>query len=220
MMSTQTQPATPDADEPTVIVTDEKATALAGLGWSDAEDYDAAFDDLRDHTTLWLRFFVGITAAVVVILAIVLWSVLSEHQAVEEAPAAALSAPDVIVPSSPPAAAPAPIPSEEPAPPPPVIAAPPPVSTEAPPPPPRPTTPDPNTDSEFLNSLNRAGITINDAPTAIRGGHAVCTYIVDDGHTPREAAEKARQTSPSLSVAQAETYIAISVESFCPQAGR
>lgn len=37
MMSTQTQPAAPDPDpdpdEPTVVVADDKATALAELAW-------------------------------------------------------------------------------------------------------------------------------------------------------------------------------------------
>jgi hypothetical protein len=52
MMSTQTQPAAPDPDEPTAIVAN-KATPLAALAWSeDADDGDdtqaaAAPDDTR-----------------------------------------------------------------------------------------------------------------------------------------------------------------------------
>jgi hypothetical protein len=41
MMSMQTQPAAPDAGEPTVVVADDKATALARLAWSEDPDEDA-----------------------------------------------------------------------------------------------------------------------------------------------------------------------------------
>ena len=220
MMSTQTQAAAPDAGEPTAVVADDKATALVGLAWSAAEDYpdDAETVDDMDRTTFWLRLSVATAAAVVVVLGVVLAYVLSQRTEPEPAAAPAVpapSAPDVVVPSSP---APEPSPSVEPAPPP-VIIAPPPVTTEVPPPP-RTTTPEnPNADSAFLNSLDRAGITINDVPTAIRGGQAVCTFI-EQGHTARQAAQESRRNAPSLSLAEAGIYVASAVEFFCPQAGR
>jgi len=78
MMSTQTQPAAPDADEPTAIVADDKATALAAVAWSADDDDTELFDD-DEGTTFWLRLYVGITAAVVLVLGVVLWFVLSDH---------------------------------------------------------------------------------------------------------------------------------------------
>ena len=140
MMSTQTQSAAADAGEPTVVVADDKATALAGLAWSAAEDYSDD-DELirrraRQHDVVAAVLRRG-AAAIVAILAVKLWSVLSARQE----PAAAVAvpssrAPDGMAPSTP---AREPSPTPEPAPAPPlVIAAPPPVTTEAPPPPPRP----------------------------------------------------------------------------------
>jgi hypothetical protein len=62
MMSTQTQPAAPDPDEPTAIVAN-KATPLAELAWSDVEDDDDLFDTDDRSTTFWLWLYVGTTAA-------------------------------------------------------------------------------------------------------------------------------------------------------------
>jgi hypothetical protein len=139
-MSTQTQPAAPDADEPTAIVADDKATELAALAWSDDDDDETVlYDDVEpfddaDLTTFWLRVYAGIIAAVVVVLGVVLWYVLSQR--IEPEPTAAPA-----VPTSSAVAAPVPsgpddkiVPSTtEPAPArPPVIAEPPPVTTEAP----------------------------------------------------------------------------------------
>ncbi|MDT5172113.1 MAG: hypothetical protein QOD02_5491 [Mycobacterium sp.] len=72
MMSAQTQPAAPDAGKPTVVVADDKATALAGLAWSAAADDETFSFDQHDHTTFWLRLYVGILAAVIVALAVAL----------------------------------------------------------------------------------------------------------------------------------------------------
>ena len=132
-MSTQTQPAAPDPDEPTAIVAN-KATPLAALAWSeDADDGDGPLDPLDDDrsTTFWLRLYAGTTAAVVLALGVVLWFVRSDrHHRTQAVTVPASSAPGVILPSAPPAAAPAPMPSVTQAPiAPPVAAAPPPEPT-------------------------------------------------------------------------------------------
>ena len=125
--------AAPDAGEPTVVVADVKATALAGLAWSedDGDDETIQFDADRT-TTFWLWLNVATTAALVLVLGVVLWFVLSEHrQPARDDASPASSAPDVMVPSSPPAAAPAPMPSVTSTPIAPPVAAPPPDPTWA-----------------------------------------------------------------------------------------
>src|ERR1700761_6603520 len=169
MMSTQTQPAAPDAGEPTAVVADDKTAALAGLAWSDTDDDEMFSFDQRDRTTFWLRLYAGTIAAVVVVLGVTLWYVLGQRAEPKPAAAptvpassAAVAAPlpsgpdDKIVPSTP-----------EPAPaPPPVIAEPPPVTTEAPSPTtvyvptpaPAPVTPHRSgADEAFLDALREDG---------------------------------------------------------------
>jgi hypothetical protein len=75
----QTQASAPDAGEPTVIVVDDKATAFAGLAWSDADDDETFSFDPHDRTTFWLRLYVGTIAVVVVVLGVTLWYVLSQR---------------------------------------------------------------------------------------------------------------------------------------------
>ena len=76
-MSTQIQAAAPDAGEPTVIVADDNATALAGLAWSDTDDDETFSFDQHDRTTFWLRLYVGTIAVVVVVLGVMPWTVLA-----------------------------------------------------------------------------------------------------------------------------------------------
>ena len=93
-MSTQTQPPAPEDGEPTVVVDDYKATTLAALAWSDAEDYpdDAdPFDD-SDRTTFWLRLSVATAAAVVVVLGVTRCYVLSQRAEPEPTAAPAVPA--------------------------------------------------------------------------------------------------------------------------------
>ncbi len=219
MMSTQTQPAASDTGEPTAVVADRNATELARLAWSTARDYsddDDLYGAERDRTTLWLRFFVGVVAAAIVaILAVTLWSVLSDRQ--EPAAAVAVptsSAPDVVAPSTP---APEPSPTPEPAPTPPlIIAAPPPVTTEAPPP--VTVAPPIDHDTAFLTELTNDGIEIFSTPAAIAGGHDVCLYI-DQGHTPEQAVEVSMRTNSSLTPVNARAYVIAAVHAYCPRDG-
>jgi hypothetical protein len=190
MVSTQTQPAAPDADDPTVVVADDKATALVGLAWSDTDnDETIALDDDRDRTTFWLWLYAGTAAAVVLILGVVLWFVLSDHHHPTEAVAVpASAAPDVVLPASPAVAAPAPVPSATPAPaahaPAVTIEASPPVMREVPPPPvaapvpPAPaTTFDASRDQWLLNNLRSLGYTIVNPSLVIANAHEACRLL-------------------------------------------
>lgn len=235
-MSTQTQPAAPNDDEPTAVVADDKATALAGLAWSDdAEDYDEAFDGLRDRTTLWLRLFVATATAVVLVLGVVLWFVLSDHHE----PAAAVTAPDhpsapnVALPSGPDdkivpsAAAPAPAPPHIAAPTPeptstvtvtetPTLAAPPPVQTVAPPRPSAAAPPRSGTDQAFIAALREDGIIVTNPAEIIAGGHRACEYIAA-GHTAHDTMRLAIAENPTLTPENASILIGAAIGAYCPQ---
>jgi hypothetical protein len=230
MMSTQTQAAAPDAGEPTAVVTDDKATALVGLAWSDADDDDDAelFED-ADRTTFWLRLYVGTTAAVVLVLGVVLWFVLSDHHEPAAAVAApAPSPPDVALPSGPDdkivpsAVAPAPPPIAAPPPEPtqtvtvtPTLAAPPPVQTVAPPRPSA-TAPRSGTDEAFIAALREDGIIITNPAEIIAGGHRACEYIAA-GHTAHDTMRLAIAENPTLTLENASTLIGAAIGAYCPQ---
>ncbi|MFZ0226058.1 MAG: DUF732 domain-containing protein [Mycobacterium sp.] len=221
-MSTQTQAAAPDAGEPTLVVADDKATALAALAWSDAEDYPddetELFDDADDRTTFWLRLYVAIVAAVVVVLGVTLGWVLSEHRE----PVAA-----VAVPTSSAPIATAPVPSgpddsvmpstTEPAPtPPPVIAEPPPVTTEVPPPPPVPVNPDADADRLFIEMLHGYGITTTQGSAAeIKAAHAACRLFNSGESFDSIAAEMVRE-NPAMTRDAALFVVDTAVKVYCP----
>jgi len=242
-MSTQTQPAAaepPDADEPTAIVADDKATALAALAWSeDAEDYPAAErkpEPERLHQPwgdAWSAAVVILICAAVVTVAILaigsfrhgdvapVDTTPAPAPTLSETPAAAPpSGPDdKIVPSS---VAPATtLPPVEAAPPTqtvtvtptPTLAAAPPAQTVAPP---RPSAA--ALDEQFLNDLTRAGITIVDVPAAIYGGHDTCAYLAA-GHTEAETVQAGMNNNASMTRANAITVVDAAIAVYCPQYG-
>jgi hypothetical protein len=230
MMSTQTQSAAPDDDEPTAVVADDKATALAELAWSadDVDDDTGLFDDANvDRTTFWLRLSVATAAAVVVVLAVVLWYVLGQRT--EPEPTAA-----PVVPTSSAVAAPVPsgpddkiVPSTtEPAPAaPPVIAEPPPVTTEAPAPTavyvptpaPAPVTPHRSgADGAFLDALREDGIIVTNPAEAIAGGRQACQLIAA-GHTAHDIMRQAIAENPTLTTENASMLIGAAIGAYCPQ---
>jgi hypothetical protein len=226
-MSTQTQPAAPDADEPTIVVDDDRATALAALAWSEADDNETIPFDHDRSTTFWLRLYAGTTAAFVLALGIVLWFVLSSHHQSAQEPAAvpASSAPDVIVPSSPtaaapeptPSAAPVPMPSAAPAPmPPPVAAAPSPEPTWGAPTS-APLQGDPQArDAAFVRAMRAHGITFTSQAGAIEAARAVCTDLGQDYPQPNVVAA-IQNHNPRLTNAAAYEFLGLSTTFYCPE---
>jgi hypothetical protein len=221
-MSTQTQAAAPDAGEPTVIVADDNATALAGLAWSDTDDDETFSFDQHDRTTFWLRLYVGTIAVVVVVLGVTLWFV---SQRPEPEPAAA---PRVPVSS---AAVATPVPSGpddkitpsttvEPAPvPPPVITEPPPVTTEAPPPmtTSAPRQGDPQArDAEFIKSMRAHGMTFVSEAAAIEAARGVCTDL-GQGYSEPNVATALRNANPGLNYPRVYEFLGLSTTFYCPQ---
>jgi hypothetical protein len=222
-MSTQTQAAAPGAGEPTVIVADDNATALAGLAWSDTDDDEAFLFDQHDRTTFWLRLYVGTIAAVVVVLGVTLWHVLSQRP--EPEPAAAPRVPM----SSAAAATPDPsgpddkvVPSTTESAPPPVIAEPPPLTTEAPPPV---TTSVPHVgdpqerDAAFIRSMRAHGMTFDSEAAAIEAAHKVCANL-GQGYSEPNLVAALRDANPGLTSASAYEFLGLSTTFYCPQFNR
>jgi hypothetical protein len=228
-MSTQTQPAVPDGDEPTAIVADDKATALVGLAWSDAEDHpdDAETVDDSDRTTFWLRVYVATAAAVVVVLGVVLWYVLSQRTEPEPTAAPAVPTSSAVAAPVPPGPDDKIVPSTtEPAPArPPLIAEPPPVMTEAPTPTtvyvptpaPAPVTPHRSgADAAFLDALREDGIIVTNPAEAIAGGRQACELIAA-GHTAHDIMRRAIAENPTLTPENASILIGAAIGAYCSQ---
>jgi len=222
-MSTQTQAAAPDAGEPTVIVADDKATALAGLAWSDTDDDETFSFDQHDRTTFWLRLYVGTIAVVVVVLGVMLWYVLRQRP--EPEPAAAPAVPV----SSTPVAEPvpsgpddkiAPSTAVEPAPaPPPVITEPPAVTTEAPPPvtTSAPLQGDPQArDAAFIRSMRAHGMIFASEAAAIEAARGVCADL-GQGYSEPNVATTLRNANPGLTSPSAYEFLGLSTTFYCPQ---
>ena len=223
-MSTQTPAAAPDAGEPTVIVADDKATALAGPAWSDADDDETFSFDQHERTTFWLRLYVGTIAVVVVVLGVTLWYVLSQHPEPEPAAAprnpvssAAVAAPvpsgpdDKVFPSTTAEALPAP---------PLVIAEPPPVTTEMPPPPATTSAPlqgDPQArDAAFIRSMRAHGMTFANDAAAIEAAGGVCANL-GQGYSEPNVATALRNANPGLTYPSAFEFLGLSTTFYCPQ---
>jgi hypothetical protein len=220
MMSTQTQPAAPDAGEPTVVVADDQATALAGLAWSDTDDDETFSFDQHDRTTFWLRLYVGTIAAVVVVLGVTLWSVLGQRA--EPEPAATPAVPvsstpvaepvrsgpdDKIAPST-----------TEPAPPP-VITEPPPVTTETPPPvtTSAPLQGEPQArDAAFIRSMQSHGMTFASEAAAIEAARGVCANL-GQGYSEPNVTTALRNANPGLTSPSAYEFLGLSTTFYCPQ---
>jgi len=222
-MSTQTQAAAPDAGEPTVIVPDDNATALAGLAWSDADNDETFSLDQHDRTTFWLRLYVGTVAVVVVVLGVMLWYVLSQRAEPEPVAAprfpvssAAIATPvpsgpdDEVVPSTTVEAAPAP---------PPVIAEPPPVTTEVPPPV---TTSAPHEgdpqgrDAAFIKTMRAHRMTFASEAQAIAAARGVCADL-DHRYSEPNVVAALRNANPGLTKASAYEFLGLSTTFYCAQ---
>ena len=219
-MSTQTQAAAPDAGQPTVIVADDNATALAGLAWSDADDDEKFSFDQHDRTTFWLRLYVATIAVVVVVLGVTLWYVLSQRP--EPEPAAA---PRVPV-SSAAVATPVPsgpddkgVPSTTESAPPPVITEPPPVTTEAPPPvtTSAPLQGDPQArDAAFIRSMQAHGMTFASEAAAIEAARKVCADL-GQGYSEPNVVAALRNANPGLTSPSAYEFLGLSTTFYCAQ---
>jgi len=199
-MSTQTQPAAPDDDEPTAIVAD-KATPLAELAWSDVEDDDDLFDTDDRSATFWLWLYVGTTAAAVLALGVLLWFVWSDHHHPTQAVAVpASSAPDVVPPSSPPPVAPAPPPE-------PTWGAPTSAPVQAAP---------QARDAAFIKAMQNLGITFDSQTRALGAAHEICNDLAQ-GYTKPNIVTALQNANSGFANADAFDFLSLSTAFYCPQ---
>ena len=216
----------PDAGEPTVVVADDKATALAGLAWSEDDgDGETIQFDADRTTTFWLWLNVATTAALVLVLGVVLWFVLSDHrQPARDDASPASSAPDVVLPSSPPAAAPAPMSSVTPTPIAPPVAAPPPEPTWAAPPAPTsaPVQADPppmRSDAPFVAAMRAHGITFESQTRAIGAARQICQDL-GQGYTKPNVVAALQNANPGFTNPSAYEFLGLATTFYCPQYNR
>jgi hypothetical protein len=71
-------------------------------------------------------------------------------------------------------------------------------------------------DGAFLASLQKAGITYQNAGQAIAAGKAVCG-LIDEGESGLEVVEDLKTNNPAFTMDGAAKFAAISAHAYCPQ---
>jgi hypothetical protein len=70
-------------------------------------------------------------------------------------------------------------------------------------------------DAAYLAALRGSGMEIDDAGSAISGGHAVCAYLAA-GNTPGAAVAQALANNPALGPGGAQSYVTAAIRAYCP----
>ena len=79
-----------------------------------------------------------------------------------------------------------------------------------------PSSSDPNLDASFLDSLTKAGITINSRPGAIKAGKAACG-MMEQGQPELDVIQLVTRQNPGLDTTRAAEFTAIAASAYCPQ---
>jgi hypothetical protein len=74
----------------------------------------------------------------------------------------------------------------------------------------------PNLDASFLDSLTKAGITINSRPGAIKAGKAACG-MMEQGQPELDVIQLVTRQNPGLDTTRAAKFTAIAASAYCPQ---
>jgi Protein of unknown function (DUF732) len=74
----------------------------------------------------------------------------------------------------------------------------------------------PNLDASFLDSLTKAGITINSRPGAIKAGKAACG-MMEQGQPELDVIQLVTRQNPGLDTTRAAEFTAIAASAYCPQ---
>lgn len=75
---------------------------------------------------------------------------------------------------------------------------------------------DPGLDASFLDSLTKAGITINSGSGAIKAGKAACG-MMDQGRPQIDVVQLVTRQNPGLDTTRAAQFTAIAASAYCPQ---
>ena len=74
----------------------------------------------------------------------------------------------------------------------------------------------PNLDASFLDSLTKAGITINSRPGAIKAGKAA-RGMMEQGQPELDVIQLVTRQNPGLDTTRAAEFTAIAASAYCPQ---
>lgn len=72
------------------------------------------------------------------------------------------------------------------------------------------------TDAQFINTVNKAGITYRSPDQAIAAGKEVCR-MMGEGQSGADVVQKVIQSNPGFAVDGAQRFIAIAASAYCPQ---
>jgi hypothetical protein len=75
---------------------------------------------------------------------------------------------------------------------------------------------DPNVDASFVDALTKAGITFNDAKSAVNAGKSACA-LLNQGKPERDVIALVTQQNPGISTTSAAQFTAIATSAYCPQ---
>jgi hypothetical protein len=75
---------------------------------------------------------------------------------------------------------------------------------------------DPGLDASFLDSLTKAGITINSESGAVKAGKAACG-MMDQGRPQIDVVQLVTRQNPGLDTTRAAQFTAIAASAYCPQ---
>jgi Protein of unknown function (DUF732) len=76
--------------------------------------------------------------------------------------------------------------------------------------------PDPNLDASFLDSLTKAGITINSRAGAVKAGKTACG-MMEQGRPELDVIQLVTRQNPGLDTTRAAQFTAIAASAYCPQ---
>ena len=74
---------------------------------------------------------------------------------------------------------------------------------------------DPAADSAFLDSLNKAGMTYSNGPSAIAAGRMACN-LMNEGTSETDVVSKLTMLNPGLQSGGAMKFAALASSTFCP----
>ena len=77
-------------------------------------------------------------------------------------------------------------------------------------------TSDPKLDANFLDALQRAGVTFNNGATAVNAAKAACV-LMNQGQPQIDVIHRVTEQNPGIDTTSAAKFTAIAASAYCPQ---
>jgi len=74
---------------------------------------------------------------------------------------------------------------------------------------------DPAADANFLNSLNKAGMTFRSGPDAVAAGRMACNMMIS-GRSEKDVVDELSMRNPGLNSSGAMKFAALASNNYCP----